>query len=115
MTAEVYAAKVVAGELYDPTLHFQIENGFAVCGVLQNYVKDAATGGWSVLIAWENPELKELACDALDAAAGAGGNRGELVRHRVAQPACLANEVATFGLTGQTVRSAMSVQRITRC
>lgn len=58
MTAEEYVAKVVAGELYDPTLSFQIDNGFAVRGVLQNYVKDAATGGWSVLIAWENPDFR---------------------------------------------------------
>lgn len=58
MSAKEYAAKVVAGDLYDPTLSFQIANGFEVRGVLENYVKDEATDGWSVLIAWENPEFR---------------------------------------------------------
>ena len=56
LSAAQYADKVVAGELYDPTLSFQIENGFAVRGVLEKYIHDDATDGWSALIVWENQE-----------------------------------------------------------
>ena len=49
-----YVAKVVAGELSDPTLSFQLKNGFAVRGLLQGYLNDTASGGWATLIVWEN-------------------------------------------------------------
>ena len=56
LSAAKYAERVAAGELYDPTLGFQIQNGFEVRGVLENYIHDAATDGWSALIVWKNPE-----------------------------------------------------------
>ncbi|MFP8876441.1 MAG: GNAT family N-acetyltransferase [Myxococcota bacterium] len=56
MSAADYVERVAAGELYDATLTFQIENGFEVRGVLENYIEDAETDGWSALIVWENPE-----------------------------------------------------------
>jgi GNAT superfamily N-acetyltransferase len=59
MSATEYAARVAAGELYDPTLTFQLENGFEVRGVLENYIADEATDGWSALIVWENPDYTE--------------------------------------------------------
>jgi len=59
MSAAEYAARVAAGELYDPTLTFQLENGFEVRGVLENYIADEATDGWSALIVWENPDYSE--------------------------------------------------------
>jgi hypothetical protein len=52
-----YVAKVVAGELQDPTLSFQLSHGFEVRGLLENYLEDAADDGWAALIVWENPEL----------------------------------------------------------
>ncbi|CAN5769535.1 GNAT family N-acetyltransferase [soil metagenome] len=52
MTAHEYVAKVVAGELYDPTLTFQLENGFEVRGLLENYLADEADDGWATLIVW---------------------------------------------------------------
>lgn len=58
LSAAEYVARVAAGELYDATLSFQIANGFAVRGVLANYIRDAATDGWAVLIVWENPEWR---------------------------------------------------------
>ncbi len=51
-----FTEKVASGELYDPALSFQLENGFEVRGVLENYIKDEATDDWSALIAWEDPE-----------------------------------------------------------
>ncbi|MGE4649893.1 MAG: GNAT family N-acetyltransferase [Myxococcota bacterium] len=56
MSAADYVERVAAGELYDATLTFQIENGFEVRGVLENYIEDAETDGWSALIVWENPD-----------------------------------------------------------
>ncbi len=53
MTAADYVAKVVAGALYDPTLTFQLENGFVVRGLLENYMADEADDGWATLIVWE--------------------------------------------------------------
>ncbi len=52
MTAHDYVDRVVAGELYDPTLTFQIENGFEVRGLLENYLADEADDGWATLIVW---------------------------------------------------------------
>lgn len=58
MTAAEYVERVAAGELYDATLSFQLENGFEVRGVLENYIEDEATDGWSALIVWENPDYR---------------------------------------------------------
>jgi GNAT superfamily N-acetyltransferase len=55
LSAEEYVAKVSAGEIYDATLTFQIENGFEIRGVLENYIDDEETEGWSALIVWQNP------------------------------------------------------------
>jgi len=54
MSASEYCDKVVAGELYDGTLSFQLQNGFEVRGVLENYIEDDATDGWASLIVWRN-------------------------------------------------------------
>jgi GNAT superfamily N-acetyltransferase len=56
MSAAEYVARVAAGELYDPTLTFQLQNGFEVRGVLENYLRDEGTDGWAVLIVWKNPD-----------------------------------------------------------
>ena len=69
MSADEYIGEVRAGRLYDPTLTFQIENGFeAVCG-LPDYISDPRTDGWAVLIVWHNPAYVEVG----EAAAGALG------------------------------------------
>ena len=56
MSAADYVAAVASGKLYDATLTFQLENGFEVRGVLENYIQDEETDGWSALIVWENPD-----------------------------------------------------------
>lgn len=53
MDVGTYVDRVVAGELYDPTLTFQLENGFEVRGLLENYLADEADDGWATLIVWE--------------------------------------------------------------
>lgn len=55
MSAGEYVSKVVAGELTDPTLTFQINNGFEVRGLLENYLEDEADDGWAALIVWSPP------------------------------------------------------------
>ena len=57
MGIEEYVERVVNGELHDPTLSFQISNGFEVRGLLENYLDDEADDGWAALIVWENPQL----------------------------------------------------------
>ena len=57
MSIHDYVDRVIAGELRDPTLSFQMSNGFVVRGLLENYLEDEADDGWAALIVWENPEL----------------------------------------------------------
>jgi GNAT superfamily N-acetyltransferase len=54
MSAAAYVDRVVAGELSDPTLSFQISHGFEARGVMENYLEDEADDGWAALIVWEN-------------------------------------------------------------
>jgi GNAT superfamily N-acetyltransferase len=54
-----YVAAVVAGTLIDPTLTFQLRNGFRVRGLIENYIEDSASDNWSTLIEWRNPAFAE--------------------------------------------------------
>ena len=54
MSAAQYVEKVAAGVLYDPTLTFQIRNGFEVRGVLENYMHDPTVDNCASLIVWPN-------------------------------------------------------------
>lgn len=56
MSADDYVAKVVAGVLYDPTLTFQLENGFEAPCALEDYMKDPEVNNCASLIVWRNPE-----------------------------------------------------------
>lgn len=48
-----YVEKVVAGELNDPTLTFQLKQGYEVIGVVPNYLHiDPASLGHAALIEW---------------------------------------------------------------
>ena len=56
MSAELYAQKVVWGDLYDPVLRFQIGEGFQYCGVIPGYLpSDRDSLGHAALIVWLNP------------------------------------------------------------
>ncbi len=54
MSAAQYVERVAAGELYDPTLTFQVRNGFEVRGVLENYMHDPTVDNCASLIVWPN-------------------------------------------------------------
>ncbi len=58
MSADEYIERVIAGELYDPTLSFQLQNGFEARGAIPNYLDDPSVGNNAVLIVWENPDYK---------------------------------------------------------
>ncbi len=77
MSIHEYVEKVVAGELADPTLTFQMSQGFEVRGMLENYIEDESDDGWAALIVWENPDFLPPASKATivgrTGAAGEGG------------------------------------------
>lgn len=58
MSVQAYVAQVVAGQLHDSTLTFQLRNGFRVRGLLENYIDDSASDNWSTLIEWLNPDYR---------------------------------------------------------
>jgi GNAT superfamily N-acetyltransferase len=53
MSAAAYVDAVVRGDLTDPTLTFQLRNGFTVRGLIENYLDDAASDHWATLLVWE--------------------------------------------------------------
>ena len=58
MTAEQYCVKVVRGELGDPTLSFQLRQGFHVLSVVPEYLRhDPESLGYAAVIEWLNPEI----------------------------------------------------------
>lgn len=58
LSPQEYVDRVVAGELRDPTLSVQLRNGFAVRGLLRDYLEDSASDGWATLLVWENPQFR---------------------------------------------------------
>jgi GNAT superfamily N-acetyltransferase len=56
LTVTDYVDAVVRGDLVDPTLTFQLRNGFKVMGMIENYIEDSASDNWATLILWENGE-----------------------------------------------------------
>lgn len=56
MSAGQYVEAVVAGELRDPTLTFQLNRGFRVLHVVSGYLKgDPESLGWAAVIEWLDP------------------------------------------------------------
>ena len=58
LSPEDYTRRVVAGELTDPTLSFQLARGFAVIGVARDYLRhDPESLGHAAVIEWLNPKV----------------------------------------------------------
>lgn len=58
LSAEQYVEKVVHGELTDPTLSFQLKQGFHVLAITTNYLPhDKPSLGYAALIEWINHRL----------------------------------------------------------
>lgn len=57
-TPHEYLLKILSGEVFDPTISFQIKQGFNVMALVRGYLpNDPETLGWAVVIEWLNPEL----------------------------------------------------------
>jgi len=62
MTAAAYVDQVVRGTLRDPTLSFQLREGFHVLGVAADYLRnDPESLGWAAVIEWINPDVAQPA------------------------------------------------------
>lgn len=58
MTAEEYVLAILRGKLKDPTLSFQLREGFRVFAVVSDYLKnDPESLGHAALIEWLNPDV----------------------------------------------------------
>jgi GNAT superfamily N-acetyltransferase len=56
MSVDEYVARVLTGELVDPTVSVQLRCGFTVHGIIHNYVHDPACDGKAVFLVWHNPD-----------------------------------------------------------
>lgn len=58
LTAAEYVLAVIRGDLRDPTLSFQLREGFRVFDVVEGYLAyDPESLGFAALIEWLNPEV----------------------------------------------------------
>jgi hypothetical protein len=56
MSPELYAQRVIWGDIDDPMLRFQLAQGYHYCGILENYLPaDLESGGHAALMVWLNP------------------------------------------------------------
>ncbi len=61
MTVELYAKKVLWGDLTDAVLNFQLREGFRYCGIMKDYLpEDTESAGQASLIVWINPDYDAL-------------------------------------------------------
>ena len=59
MSAEEYAQKVIRGELRDPVLSFELDNGFKFIKILTNYLDDVRSLNYASFIEWINPRYHQ--------------------------------------------------------
>ena len=56
MSPELYAKRVIWGDIADPILRFQMSQGFQFCGIIKDYLpEDVESCGNAALIVWLNP------------------------------------------------------------
>jgi GNAT superfamily N-acetyltransferase len=53
LTPHQYVAKVIRGELRDPTISVQMHRGLKPMGIIDNYYDEEKTGGIAVLMVWQ--------------------------------------------------------------
>jgi ribosomal protein S18 acetylase RimI-like enzyme len=59
MSAEEYAREVVAGRLKDPVITFLLRCGRMPVRVAENYLEDAESRNYALLMEWKNPFIQE--------------------------------------------------------
>jgi predicted amidohydrolase/ribosomal protein S18 acetylase RimI-like enzyme len=57
-SAEEYVRRVVAGQIRDLVLSYQLREGFVVRNILPNYLPDPNSRNYATLIEWLNPEYR---------------------------------------------------------
>lgn len=58
MSPELYVMRVIKGEIYDPTLTFQLKRGFHVLSVVSGYLRfDPESLGYAAVIEWINDDI----------------------------------------------------------
>jgi len=59
MTPQLYAMRVIWGDLKDPVMLFQLREGFQYCGVIEGYLpSDTESCGNATIIVWLNERYK---------------------------------------------------------
>lgn len=56
MSPKQYVSEVIQGKRKDPTLSFQLKNGFIVLDIIPDYLYDVESRGFATLLEWLNPE-----------------------------------------------------------
>lgn len=60
MSVEDYVERVVAGDIFDPTVSIQLKRGFRLHGIIQDYVEDSSSHNKAALLIWRNPDYQEV-------------------------------------------------------
>ena len=61
MSAKEYVEKIVSGEIKDPTLSFQLRQGFKILAVVSDYLAhDRESLGKAAIIEWKNPRAFKI-------------------------------------------------------
>ena len=53
---EQYVQAVIRGERRDPVLSVQLKRGYAVWGIMPNYLEDESCRNHGVFVVWRNPD-----------------------------------------------------------
>lgn len=56
MSVQEYVAKVIAWELFDPTVSVQLRCGLSVHGIIHHYVHDPTCDDKAAFLVWHNPD-----------------------------------------------------------
>ncbi|MBF6592831.1 MAG: GNAT family N-acetyltransferase [Thermaceae bacterium] len=56
MPLERYLLEVIRGERSDPVLSVQLKRGYAIWGIIPEYLEDPSCANYGVLIIWRNPD-----------------------------------------------------------
>jgi len=59
LTPKQYIDKVKLKEIHDPVLNFQLSNDFYIKKIIKNYMGDADSAGYAVLLEWNNIYYEE--------------------------------------------------------
>jgi GNAT superfamily N-acetyltransferase len=108
LSAEEYVNRIVSSRLSDPTLSFQLRQGFRVLGVVPNYLShDPESLGWAAVIEWLNPnvasEHPRVVHDYGDTPATSSDQRGTMPAHDIALGASATpNDVTTTRASAPT-------------